>query len=148
MRPPQLRSTFTQSNTSCNPPTAMVTVASLLNPLYEEPHPFPSPVCSTRFTPDVSSTSSPPSAKRKKLAKDAAVFSRGKVRGEIRYPPWESYDPQTLEELKKFSIYPLNRIAEYRRHIPYNSNKKTFLDKTGRDGFDGLEPYARGHGLC
>jgi hypothetical protein len=27
---------------------------------------------------------------------------------------------------------------EYPRHVPYNSEKKSFLEKTQRDGFEGV----------
>lgn len=29
-------------------------------------------------------------------------------------------------------------IVEYPRHIPYNSEKKSFLEKTGRESFEGM----------
>jgi hypothetical protein len=28
-------------------------------------------------------------------------------------------------------------IAEYARHIPYNSDKKSFQERTGRESFEG-----------
>lgn len=31
----------------------------------------------------------------------------------------------------------MGHIAEYPRHIPYNSEKKTFQEKTGRESFEG-----------
>ena len=115
----------------------MVSVASLLNPVLEDPRPLPSPLSSASLTPECSSVSSPPPPKKQKVAKDAAIFSKGKVQGQVRYAPWETYDSKTLTELQGFSVYPIGRIAEYRRHIPYNSDKKAFLEKTGRGAFEG-----------
>ena len=117
----------------------MVSVASLLNPVPEDPQSLPSPALSSvRLTTDCSSVSSSPPPKKQKVAKDAAVFSKGKIQGPIRYPPHETYDAEVLEELESFSVYPLGRIAEFHRHIPYNSDKKAFLEKTGRGAFEGL----------
>ena len=71
------------------------------------------------------------------MVKDAAVFTKGKVKGEIRFPPYENFNKETLKEIMKFNVYPLGRITAYPRHIPYNSEKKTFLEKTGRESFEG-----------
>jgi hypothetical protein len=73
------------------------------------------------------------------MAKDAAIFNTGKVQGQVRYPPWESYDKTTSIELQKFSVFPIGLISKYHRHIPYNSEKKSFLEKTGRGAFEGKQ---------
>ncbi|KAI9786265.1 MAG: hypothetical protein M1816_008074 [Peltula sp. TS41687] len=71
------------------------------------------------------------------MVKDAAVFAKGNVKGEVRYAPFQNIDDEeSRREMKKFNIYPLGRIAEYPRHIPYNSDKKRFLEKTGRESFE------------
>ena len=123
----------------------MISVASLLNPALEEAHPFPSPQTSTRDTPEFSSPSSPPPTKKQKMAKDAAIFTKSGPRGEVRYKPFEKYDSKTMAELEKFSIMPLGRIGEYHRHIPYNSDKRGFLEKTGREAFEGMYRTSRSH---
>ena len=115
----------------------MISVASLLNPATEDPRPLPSPLSSATQTPEPSSLTSPPPPKRQKIAKDAVILTKTAVHGQIRYPPWETYDSKTMAELRKFSIAPLGEIAEFRRHIPYNSDKKAFLEKTGRGAFEG-----------
>lgn len=73
------------------------------------------------------------------MPKDAAVFTRGKIKGEVNYPPFETFDEETLRKINKFSVYPLGEIQEYSRHIPYNSEKKSFLEKTGRESFEGMK---------
>ena len=113
----------------------MVSVASLLNPVLDDDPQLPSPI-SLRYLSECTS-SIPPPPKKQKVIKDAAVFSRGKIQGLVRYSPWEEYNPEVLAQLKLFSVYPLGQIAEYHRHIPYNSDKKTFLEKTGRGSFEG-----------
>lgn len=85
------------------------------------------------------------------MSKDGAVFSKGKIKGRVVYPPFEKLDQNALRAVRKFKVYPLGDIAKYPRHIPYNSEKKSFLEKTGRESFegkgneslysDGLTPY-------
>ncbi|KAI9672889.1 MAG: hypothetical protein M1829_004439 [Trizodia sp. TS-e1964] len=74
--------------------------------------------------------------KKQKLTKDAAIFERGELKGTVRYPPYEAENNDLLQQLKMFQVYPLGKIAEYCRHIPYNSEKKSFLVKTGRESFE------------
>ena len=114
----------------------MVSVASLLNPVDEDRRGYPN-AFPTRYESDSSSLNSPPPVKKQKMTKDAAVFSRGKVQGEIRYPPCDVLDQKVITELQKYSAYPIGKISEFRRHIPYNSDKKTFMEKTGRVAFEG-----------
>ena len=72
------------------------------------------------------------------MTKDGAVFAKGKIKGDVSYPPFERFDEDTLLEIQKFQVYPLGKITEYCRHIPYNSEKKSFLEKTGRESFEGM----------
>lgn len=79
-------------------------------------------------------------AKRQKIPKDAPIFSEGnKTVGRINYSPHETGDDHVLEALHRdFQVFPLGQIQKKGvRHIPYNSDKKDFLDKTGRDAFEG-----------
>ena len=121
----------------------MVSVASLLNPLppsFEGYRQSPSP-CLSRYSPECSPTQ--PSLKRPKMAKDAAVFAKGKTKGEIRYKPCEIQTGEVAEQHKKLQVYPIGHITEYCRHIPYNSEKKSFLEKTGRESFEGEQFFER-----
>ncbi|KAI9804183.1 MAG: hypothetical protein M1825_001585 [Sarcosagium campestre] len=77
------------------------------------------------------------SRQRAKLAKDAAIFIKSKAKGVVRYPPHENIDDEVmLREIEKAQVMPFGSIAEYARHIPYNSDKKGFFGKTGRDSFE------------
>jgi hypothetical protein len=71
------------------------------------------------------------------MTKDGAVFAKGKIKGEVNFPPFERLDAETIREVEKFQVYPLGKIQEFSRHIPYNSEKKSFLEKTGRESFEG-----------
>jgi hypothetical protein len=78
-----------------------------------------------------------PRLKKSKMPKDAPVFIKGEVRGEVRYPPCEERDEMLAEQHRMFNIHPMGYISEYPRHIPYSSEKKTLMDKTGRESFEG-----------
>lgn len=117
----------------------MTSIASLLNPepesreRYPQQLPTPSP---SRFAREYRQ-SPPPRQKKQKISKDAAVFTRGRTRGELRYPPCEYQNQELAEAHREFQIHPMGHITEYPRHIPYNSEKKSFLEKTGRESFEG-----------
>ncbi|KAI9875121.1 MAG: hypothetical protein M1830_008859 [Pleopsidium flavum] len=70
------------------------------------------------------------------MTKDAAIFAKGKIKGQIRYPPCEVQDEEIAVQHRRFRVYPMGHIADYCRHIPYNSEKKSFLEKTGRESFE------------
>jgi hypothetical protein len=78
--------------------------------------------------------------KRQKIAKDAMILTAGsKVNGNINYPPYEANgDPMLVREHQKCHIHPAGNIADYRRHIPYTSDKKEFTERTGRQAFEGM----------
>jgi hypothetical protein len=113
-------------------------IHSLLNPFCGEPHDFrPSLSPVPASLPCAGPLISLP--KRQKIPKDAPVFSEGnKTVGYVNYPPHEAGDDQNLAaQHRRFQIYPLGEIFRKGvRHIPYNSDKKDFLDKTGRDAFE------------
>lgn len=75
---------------------------------------------------------------KRKMAKDAPVFLPGKIQGECRYPPCEERDEELERAHREFQLRPMGNIAEFPRHIPYASDKKSFQQKTGRDSFDGM----------
>ena len=124
----------------------MLSVASLLNPIKSESRGqqlLSSP--STSFTIASSLTGSPRSSnqsmsttKKQKMTKDGAVFAKGKIQGEVNYAPFENFDEVTLHEIQKFQVFPIGKIRDYSRHIPYNSEKKSFWEKTGRESFEGM----------
>ena len=74
------------------------------------------------------------------MTKNGAVFIKGKIKGEANFPPFEALDEETRGEVEKFKVHPLGKITEYSRHIPYNSEKKSFLEKTGRESFECKKP--------
>lgn len=84
------------------------------------------------------STTAQSRLKTQKLAKDAPVFRKGRPKGEVQFPPHEaSHDVELLAQHMKFQLFPKRDIASYVHRIPYSSDKKSFLEKTGRDAFEG-----------
>ncbi|KKY35783.1 putative apses transcription factor xbp1 [Diaporthe ampelina] len=77
------------------------------------------------------------------MAKESGGFVKSKAKGIVNYPPFENLDEGSLQEIKRYQVYPYGKIQEYCRHIPYNSGKKDFFEKTGRESFEGLEAYGR-----
>lgn len=78
--------------------------------------------------------------RRQKVPKDAPIFTEGnRTVGHVNFRPHETADDSELVACHhRFSVYPLGEIEKKGiRHIPYNSDKKDFLDKTGRDAFEG-----------
>ena len=68
------------------------------------------------------------------------MFVKAKPKGVVNYKPCERQDDVTRAEHQKFQVEPVGRISEHPRHIPYNSEKRTFQEKTGRDAFEGKKP--------
>lgn len=120
----------------------MLSVASLLNPVKPETRGtrLPSSPLSSLYTSARGSPQLPnqPSTKKQKMTKDAAVFTKGKIKGDVNFPPFQNLGKEAMDEVEKFQVYPFGTIDEYCRHIPYNSEKKNFLEKTGRESFEGM----------
>lgn len=73
------------------------------------------------------------------MTKDTSGFVKSRAKGTVNYPPYENLDEASLGEIRHYQIYPFGRIQEFCRHIPYNSGKKNFFDKTGRESFEGQQ---------
>ncbi|KAH8194594.1 hypothetical protein TruAng_011244 [Truncatella angustata] len=120
----------------------MISVASLLNPAPSGPsvHGFPpSPAPSASPTSSLSDESSfydRSMIPKNKMPKDAAIFTKGKAKGVVNFHPFEILDEFSIGELRKYQVFPVGKIQEYCRHIPYNSGKKDFFEKTGRESFE------------
>lgn len=115
----------------------MVPVASLLNPL---PASFERAVTKSPIPISVLYTSALQPAKKPKMSKAAATFVKGKPKGDVNYPPFEleDLDEATEAAYERFDVRPVGQISEYPKRIPYNSEKKSFQQKTGRSGFEGI----------
>ncbi|KAH7197798.1 uncharacterized protein B0J16DRAFT_352575 [Fusarium flagelliforme] len=65
-----------------------------------------------------------------------ANLTKSKLRGQVRFPPYERLDEVSLQEIRRHRVTPFGYIHEACLHIPYNSGKKDFFEKTGRESFE------------
>ncbi|KAK4125937.1 hypothetical protein N657DRAFT_283758 [Parathielavia appendiculata] len=119
----------------------MVSVAELLNPEppraplpASRPHP-PSPAHQTApFRHEPSPVR--PQSETLRMAENNRTLPRSRTRAAICFPPFENLDEASLREVRRFQVHPFGSIRETRERIPYNSGKKDFFSKTGREGFE------------
>jgi hypothetical protein len=71
------------------------------------------------------------------MTEDAKSSARCKAKGVINFPPFEALDEAALREVRRFQVHPFGSIQDTCRRIPYNSGKKDFYSKTGREFFEG-----------
>ena len=122
----------------------MISLSSLLNPVPSgapDPHSRPSNSLSTSYseTETVSSIDRPLFS-RIRARESGRITKPARPRGLITYHPFEDLDEAAMREVARFQVTPLGRIRESCAHIPYNSGKKDFFDKTGRESFEGMCP--------
>ncbi|KAF2204576.1 hypothetical protein GQ43DRAFT_468965 [Delitschia confertaspora ATCC 74209] len=113
-------------------------IQNLLNPLCGDHYGYRSSESPTPATTPYRVATNTSTPKRQKIPKDAAIFTEGsKVVGQIKFPPYEAGDDEELaKQHRRFHIHPMGEIGKFVRHIPYNSEKKDFLAKTGREAFE------------
>ena len=124
--------------------TSSAPAATAILPRTPTPTPAPTPCLLSPSPTTPTSTPSPSTfspRKRPRIAKDLPVFTPSSPRGPMRYPPHSYPTNTTLTAYhNQFSVYPpADKIGDYPRHIPYNSEKKVFADKMGRDYFEVLQ---------
>ncbi|KAH0597484.1 hypothetical protein MHUMG1_04862 [Metarhizium humberi] len=61
------------------------------------------------------------------------LLSTPGTQGPVNFPPFENVDEKTRQELTAFNIPQFGSIVKNYEHIPYNSSKKDFFAKTGRE---------------
>ncbi|KAH9909131.1 hypothetical protein F4778DRAFT_793146 [Xylariomycetidae sp. FL2044] len=119
----------------------MLSLASLLNPAPPGPSvnrfpPSPASSSPTTSFADESAFLDRPIMPKHKMPKDAAVFTKSKPKGVVNFRPFERLDEASLRMVRQFHVYPIGKIQECCRHIPYNSGKKDFYEKTRRESFE------------
>ncbi|KAL5612571.1 uncharacterized protein BROUX77_002727 [Berkeleyomyces rouxiae] len=63
-------------------------------------------------------------------------FTKSPINGPVNYSPFENLDPRMAEYVMTFKVNPFGQIQQNSSHIPYNSGKKDFFEKTGRESFE------------
>ncbi|KAI1209884.1 uncharacterized protein F4807DRAFT_460177 [Annulohypoxylon truncatum] len=120
----------------------MLSLASLLNPAPPGPpiNRFPpSPASSSSPTaslPDESGLLDEPIMAKQRIPKGTATLPTCRPKGIINFPPYQRLDETSLRQVRKFQVHPFGNIQDHSRHIPYNSTKKDFFEKTSRESFE------------
>lgn len=76
-------------------------------------------------------------------SRENSAFAKSPINGPVNYPPFENLDEHMVDYVRAFNVKPLGRIHENSSHIPYNSGKKDFFEKTGRESFEGKQKWNR-----
>ncbi|KAK5998437.1 hypothetical protein PT974_00816 [Cladobotryum mycophilum] len=129
---------------STNAGSTMLPLHSLLNPTVPVPA-----VCPPRRPSSTLSCSSTPVDKEPLQATmDRMLPSRSKTskgldnptmprpQGPVNFAPFEDVDEASVQELSRFRVRPFGQIRQSCEHIPYNSSKKDFFEKTGRESME------------
>ncbi|KAF5979770.1 hypothetical protein FBULB1_5558 [Fusarium bulbicola] len=123
----------------------MLSLKGLLNPAPagDNDSPFPRPSLALEFPPIPKfEEASNQFANRFMMAsdrsgpKDANNMTKSKLRGPVKFHPFERLDEIALQEIHRFRVKPFGNIQDSSLHIPYNSGKKDFYEKTGRESFE------------
>jgi hypothetical protein len=70
------------------------------------------------------------------MSEEDAGLTKGTITGDVNFPPFEDLAEADLRETQKYQVKPLGMIQASPIHIPYNSEKKNFWQRTGRDSFE------------
>ncbi|RDA91647.1 hypothetical protein CP533_0079 [Ophiocordyceps camponoti-saundersi (nom. inval.)] len=73
---------------------------------------------------------------KKPASRNAARPVKSRTHGPVRFPPFEQVDAGAMREVAKFQISQFGQIYQYSQHIPYNSTKRNFFEKTGRESIE------------
>ncbi|PHH76799.1 hypothetical protein CDD80_1211 [Ophiocordyceps camponoti-rufipedis] len=80
------------------------------------------------------------SLRQQELDRDAMdrkhVSRTTRTHGPIRFPPCEVADEEVMRQVARFHVDQYGHIQQYSQHIPYNSTKRNFYEKTGRESIE------------
>ncbi|KAL7804634.1 hypothetical protein V8C44DRAFT_254890 [Trichoderma aethiopicum] len=78
----------------------------------------------------------PPAAPKGRGQGNAVGMPKSKPQGPVNFAPFDNVDQAAYRELRQFLVTPLGQIRQNCEHIPYNSSKKDFFEKTGRESIE------------
>ncbi|KAG8425411.1 hypothetical protein J3458_002113 [Metarhizium acridum] len=61
------------------------------------------------------------------------LLSTPDTQGPVNFPPFENVDEKTRQKITAFNIPQFGSITKSYEHVPYNSSKRDFFAKTGRE---------------
>ncbi|TQV98820.1 hypothetical protein V2A60_007483 [Cordyceps javanica] len=118
--------------------STMLQIRDLLNPVTPEPSDGSSDEACVQMSPERvaagSATARHPVRPREWSSKP------GKQRGPVNFMPFEEgLSQDMIRQIALFQVRPFGQIRQSCEHIPYNSSKKDFFGKTGRESIDVLK---------
>lgn len=69
--------------------------------------------------------------------RDPGRIPKSRPKGEVNFLPFEDVSHETRHRILRFHVHALGNIRDSCQHIPYNSGKKDFFEKTGRESLEG-----------
>ncbi|KAG6031616.1 hypothetical protein E4U40_006990 [Claviceps sp. LM458 group G5] len=57
----------------------------------------------------------------------------------VNFPPFEDVNDEVAREIRRYGVPQFGSIRDTREHIPYNSSKRDFSVKTGRESIEALK---------
>ncbi|KAF4973720.1 hypothetical protein FZEAL_9247 [Fusarium zealandicum] len=122
----------------------MLSLKTLLNPAPPgqdapfsfRPSPTPSPPTYSATTETSNLVLNHPIMPPPRTSKESNNLAKSKLRGHVKFPPFENLDDLFLQQIQRFRVTPFGYINQSCSHIPYNSGKKDFFEKTGRESFE------------
>jgi hypothetical protein len=77
-----------------------------------------------------------PAPSKAKKTRDSSDLSYSRATGYYKFAPFENLDERAMRMIQPYKIYPFGEIGAYTAHIPYSSDKKDVMAKTGREKFE------------
>jgi hypothetical protein len=75
---------------------------------------------------------------RRRASRSTTPLPKSKTQGPVRFPPFEVVDEAANQHIARYQISSFGQIQQCCEHIPYNSTKKDFYEKTGRESIEGM----------
>ncbi|KAM3462746.1 hypothetical protein MY5147_009777 [Beauveria neobassiana] len=118
--------------------STMLQIRDLLNPVTPEPSDSSSDEACLQVSPGRIAAGS--ASVRHPVRPREWSSKPGKQRGPVNFMPFEEgLSPEMVREIAHFQVRPFGQIRQSCEHIPYNSSKKDFFGKTGRESIDVLK---------
>ncbi|KAJ3489951.1 hypothetical protein NLG97_g5888 [Lecanicillium saksenae] len=125
--------------------SSMLQIRDLLNPVTPEPSDASSDEACSHLSPGRAIAGA---ASIRHLVRPREWPSKpNRQRGPVNYMPFEEgLSPELIRRISLFKVRPFGQIRQSCEHIPYNSSKKDFFEKTGRESIDVLKYEFRSRG--
>ncbi|ODA76302.1 hypothetical protein RJ55_08147 [Drechmeria coniospora] len=62
-----------------------------------------------------------------------------RTQGPVMFPAFQAIDEEAAREVARYRILSFGQIHQFCEHIPYNSSKKDFYEKTGRESIEAFQ---------